>query len=205
MGFYQDRVVPFLLHHSMKDKRLARLRQRVAPKATGRVLEIGIGSGLNLPLYSIDVDSVFGVEPSAALLARAREAAAALPFQTTLHEGSAEALPFDERDFDTVVTTWTLCTIPDAVRALAEIRRVLKAEGRLLFIEHGHAPDPRVAAWQDRLNPLWRCIAGGCNMNRPIDTMICDAGFTIERLETGHMIQGPKPLTYLFEGAARPS
>ena len=205
MGFYQDRVVPFILHHAMKDGRLAGLRQRVAPQASGRVLEIGIGSGLNLPLYGSEVTAVFGVEPAQPLLARAERAAEDLPFQVSLHGCSAEALPFDDRDFDTVVTTWTLCTIPDAERALAELRRVLKPEGRLLFIEHGHAPDPRIAAWQDRLNPVWRCIAGGCNMNRPIDRLITDGGFRIERLETGHMIQGPRPLTYLFEGAARPA
>lgn len=204
MGFYQDRVVPFLLHHGMKDQKLARLRQRVAPHAGGRVLEIGVGSGLNLPFYSSDVTALFGIDPSPPLLARARQAASGFPFPTSLHEGSAEALPFDTSDFDCVVTTWTLCTIPDAARALAEIRRVLKPDGRLLFIEHGHAPDPRVAAWQDRLNPLWRRVAGGCNMNRPIDRMIGDGGFRIERLETGHLIQGPKPLTFLFEGVARP-
>ena len=205
MGFYQDCVVPFVLHHGMKNARLNQLRRRVAPHASGRVLEIGIGSGLNLPLYGPEVGQVFGVDPAAPLLARAGRAAGDVPFKVSLHEGSAEALPYDDRDFDTVVTTWTLCTIPDAARALAEIRRVLKPEGRLLFIEHGHAADPRVAAWQDRLNPLWRRVAGGCNMNRPIDRMIGAGGFRIERLETGHLIQGPKLLTYLFEGVARPN
>jgi ubiquinone/menaquinone biosynthesis C-methylase UbiE len=118
-------------------------------------------------------------------------------------EGSAEEVPLEKASFDTVVTTWTLCTIPDADRALREMRRVLKPGGRLLFVEHGRAPDPKVVWWQDRLTPIWKLIGGGCHLNRPISSLIEGAGFRFERLETNYM-PGPKPMTFMYEGSARP-
>lgn len=202
MGLYQRHILPFLLHHAMKQQDLMALRRRLLPAASGRVLEVGIGSGLNLPLYGSAVASVLGIDPSNELLAKAAQAARALPLKVDLLACGAEDIPAPAGSFDTVVTTWTLCTIPGAERALKEMRRLLKPDGRLLFVEHGHSPEPRVAAWQDRLNPLWTRCAGGCNMNRPIDALIRGAGFRIDRLETGYMVKGPRPLTYLYEGMA---
>jgi ubiquinone/menaquinone biosynthesis C-methylase UbiE len=120
-----------------------------------------------------------------------------------LVEGSAEAIPLESNSVDTVVTTWTLCSIPDAARALREMHRVLKPTGRLLFIEHGRAPEENVRWWQDRLTPTWKCIGGGCHLNRAIQSLIEDAAFRFDRFETGYM-RGPKPLTFIYEGSARP-
>ncbi len=116
----------------------------------------------------------------------------------------AEAMPFDDNGFDSVLVTWTLCSIPDVASALAEMRRVLKPDGELIFIEHGLAPEPRVAAWQHRLNPIWSRVAGGCNLDRGIDSLIAAAGFTVTGLETGYLVKGPRPLTYHYKGRARP-
>lgn len=202
MGLYHRYVLPWLLHLTMKNREARRCRGRIIPAAQGRVLEVGIGSGLNLPFYSGEVESVTGVEPSAALLAMARRAAKDLPFPINFLEGGAEQLALDDRSFDTIVTTWTLCTIPEGALALAEMRRVLRPGGELLFIEHGLSPDPRVAAWQRRLNPAWNRCSGGCNLDRSIDRLIRDAGFAIKRMETGYLIQGPRPMTFHFEGRA---
>jgi ubiquinone/menaquinone biosynthesis C-methylase UbiE len=120
-----------------------------------------------------------------------------------LIEGSAELIPLEDRSVDTVVTTWTLCSIPDARRALREIYRVLDPIGRLLFIEHGRAPDPNVRWWQDHLTPIWKRLGGGCHLNRAIKMLIEDAGFRFERIDTGYML-GPKPMTFMYEGSARP-
>lgn len=205
MGFYDDRILPHLIHLSMRNRQVARHRQRVIPAATGRVLEIGIGSGLNLPFYSKGVTAVVGVDPSARLIAMARRAADSLPFGVEFVDQSAEALPFEDRSFDSVVSTWTLCSIPDARAALTELRRVLKPGGELIFIEHGASPDDRVASWQNRLNPIWTRFAGGCQINKPIDTMIADSGFSITRLETDYLVAGPKVLTFHYDGRASPA
>jgi len=204
VGLYEKYLLPRLLHHSMKNKEASRYRKRIIPAARGRVLEIGIGSGLNLPFYGREVRSVTGVDPSAELLAMARRHAGDLPFEVEFHMRGAEHLPFDDRSFDSVVSTWTLCTIPQAVEALEELRRVLRPDGELIFVEHGLSPDTRVAAWQSRLNPLWNRCSGGCHLNRPIDRMIRAAGFRIKRLETGYLLQGPRPMTFHFRGGAGP-
>lgn len=203
MGFYGRHVLPCLLHAAMQQEVLLPYRARVAGAAEGRVLEIGIGSGLNLSLYGAAVTEVVGVDPSRALLSRAAAAGAQCQAPVTLIEGSAEALAFGCRSFDTVVTTWSLCTIPDAGRALAEVRRVLRPGGALLFVEHGRAPEPIVARWQDRLDPIWTRIAGGCHLNRPIDTLLGSAGFRVDTLSTTR-VPGPRTHTFLFEGRARP-
>jgi ubiquinone/menaquinone biosynthesis C-methylase UbiE len=203
MGIYADRIVPVLIDLSMRDKLLRPYRRRVIGAAEGSVLEIGIGSGLNLPLYGANVTRVTGLDPSPRLLAKAREAARGIAAPTAVIEGSAETIPLDDASIDAVVTTWTLCTIPDALRALAEMRRVLRPSGRLLFVEHGRAPDAGVRWWQDRLTPMWRRIGGGCHLNRAISDLITGAGFRIEHLDTGY-IRGPKPMTFMYEGSARP-
>jgi ubiquinone/menaquinone biosynthesis C-methylase UbiE len=201
MGFYQDRIVPLLVHLAMSNPQLAGYRQRTIASARGRVLEIGIGSGHNLPLYSGEVSAVCGIDPSAALLRRARAHGAP---NLVLVNGSAETIPFESGIFNTVVTTWTLCSIPHAHAALREMSRVLRRDGTLLFVEHGLAPDDGVARWQNRLTPCWKCFAGGCHLNRKIDDLIEESGFRIERLDKGYL-RGPNPLTYMYEGIARPA
>jgi len=203
LNLYHDHVLPRLIHFAMRQHQLADYRNRVVPAAEGRVLEVGIGSGLNLPLYAPGVDEIVGLDPSPQLLAKAREATERISIPVELIEGSAERIPLYNRSIDTVVTTWTLCSIPDVQRALGEMRRVLKPSGRLLFVEHGRASDPRVCRWQDRLTPLWRRIAGGCHLNRAISELIESAGFRIEQLETGYM-RGPKLMTFMYEGSVRP-
>jgi ubiquinone/menaquinone biosynthesis C-methylase UbiE len=203
MGFYKDRILPYLIHHAMRQKDLAAYRSRVVPAAEGRVLEIGVGSGLNLPFYSAKVRHVIGLDPSPKLLSMARQAARPAMAPAEFVEGSAEAIPLEDRSVDTVVTTWTLCSIPDAPRSLREMRRVLKPGGHLLFVEHGRAPDASVRWWQDHLNPAWKRIGGGCHLNRAIKTLIEGAGFQFERIETGYM-RGPRPMSFMYEGSARP-
>ena len=186
----------------MRSGRLRPFRERVVGAAEGRVLELGAGSGLNLPLYGAGVREVLALEPSAQLRRIAARRPAAVP--THWLDASAEALPLEDASVDTVVTTWTLCTIPDAERALAEAQRVLRPGGRLLFVEHGRAPEPSVARWQDRLDPYWGRIAGGCHLNRPIDRLIADAGFRLTALSSERSLPGPATHTFFYEGAATP-
>ena len=202
MGFYNDHVLPYLIHLSMRNRRVAKHRQRIIPAARGRVLEIGIGSGLNLPFYSGEVTELVGIEPSARLAEMARRSAGDTPFDVRLEPHSAEMLPFENQSFDSVVSTWTLCSIPDVRAALAEMRRVLKPGGDFIFIEHGASPDAGVAAWQRRVDPVWTRFAGGCHVNRPIDDLIERSGFRISRLETGYLVEGPRVLTFHYEGRA---
>jgi ubiquinone/menaquinone biosynthesis C-methylase UbiE len=201
--FYQNQIVPLLINWSMRQRNLAAYRSRIIPAAEGRVLEIGIGSGLNFPFYSPNVAHVIGLEPSPKLLAMARRVQRASSGPVEFIEGSAEAIPLEDASVDTVVTTWTLCSIPDALRALRETRRVVRPGGRLLFVEHGRAPDANVVWWQDRLTPTWKRLGGGCHLNRAIGTLIEGAGFQFDRLETSYM-RGPKPMTFMYEGCARP-
>lgn len=202
MGFYNDVILPRLCDLAMRNKDMLPYRERVIGGAEGRVLEIGIGSGLNLPFYR-NIREVIGLEPAPRLIAMARRAAESISTPVALIEGSASAIPIEDRSIDTVVTTWTLCTIPDAARALSEMKRILKPSGRLLFVEHGVAPEARVRSWQNWLTPAWKRISGGCHLNRPIRSMIADAGFDFERLEAGYM-PGLKPIAFLYEGSARP-
>ena len=202
MSLYQDRILPYVIHASMRQRSLAAYRERVIARAAGRVLEIGAGSGLNFPLYGGTIEHIVALDPSPKLLAMARRAAGKAARPVELLEASAEAIPLPDRSIDTVVTTWTLCTIPDTARALAEMRRVLKPDGRLLFVEHGRSPDAGVRRWQDRLTPLWKRLGGGCHLNREITDLIENGGFRIEHLDTGYM-RGPKPMTFMYEGRAR--
>jgi ubiquinone/menaquinone biosynthesis C-methylase UbiE len=204
MGFYSDIILPKLCDLAMHNQQLVPFRQRVIGAAEGRVLEIGIGSGMNLPFYRPPVRQVLALEPTPRLVAMARTRSLATSMPVSFLEASAEAIPLDEHSVDTVVTTWTLCSIPQAATALADMRRVLRPGGKLLFAEHGLAPDEGVRRWQDRLTPAWRCISGGCHLNRPIRAMIEGAGFRIDRIETGY-IPGLKPMAFMYEGSARPN
>jgi ubiquinone/menaquinone biosynthesis C-methylase UbiE len=203
MGFYQDQIVPRLTAWSMRNQENLPYRRRVTSAAEGRVLEIGIGSGLNLPLYPAAVREIVGLEPSAKLAEMTRHAARDSSMPVSLIEGSAEAIPLDSAGFDTVVTTWTLCTIPDADRALREMRRVLKPGGQLLFVEHGRSPEAGVHIWQDRLDPIWKRFTGGCHINRPIRSLIENSGFRVEAIETGYG-KGPRLVAFMYEGRATP-
>ena len=186
----------------MRQKTFTAYRQRITSLAEGDVLEIGIGSGLNVPLYGDRVTHLFGIDPSPKLLSMASATAADAGRSVSLLEESAEAIALDDDTIDTVVTTWTLCTIPTVRPALDEMRRVLKSSGRLLFVEHGRSPDASVRRWQDRLTPVWKRVGGGCHLNRPIRDLIEGAGFRVDQLQTGYM-KGPKPLTFMYEGSAR--
>lgn len=204
MGFYSDVILPRLCDFAMRNKLLVPIRERVIGAAEGRVLEIGVGSGLNLPFYRAPVREVLALEPAAKLVTMARRAPRGAGMPISFLEASAEAIPLADHSVDTIVTTWTMCSIPHADTALAEMRRVLRPGGKLLFVEHGLAPDEGVRRWQDRLTPAWRCISGGCHLNRPIRAMIEGAGFSIDRIETGY-IPGPRPMTFMYEGSARPN
>ncbi len=200
---YAKYVLPRFIDLSMRNKETARARADWVPRARGDVLEVGIGSGLNLPFYSAEVRRVYGVEPSAELQKMARKRMASQAAQVEFLSQSAEDdLPLSDMSIDTVVMTWTLCSIPDPLKALRQMKRVLKPNGHLIFIEHGRAPDSRVAAWQDHLTPLWKRIGGGCHLNRKIDELLVGAGFTIDELRTTYL-PGPRPMTYTYQGFAR--
>lgn len=201
MSFYETKVLPKLLNLVMQNKEMSRQRRALIPDAAGRVLEIGIGSGLNLPLYGAGVTEVIGVDPSMELQAYARERAKGKPFPVQFIGLSGEQIPLDAGSVDMAVSTWTMCTIPDAAKALAEVRRVLKPGGRLLFVEHGAAPDAGVARWQNRLDGMWGKMCGGCHLNRQIDALVTGSGFRIDRLDTLYL-KGPRPMTFTYRGSA---
>jgi len=205
MGLYAKYIWPLLIDVGMRNKDTSRLRAAWIPHARGDVLEIGIGSGLNLPYYSPEVQRVYGVDPSLELqrMARKRAAAGRLPVEF-LAQSAEQPLPLPNASIDTVVVTWTLCSIPDVSPALQQMHRVLKPSGRLIFLEHGRATDPRVVAWQDRLTPLWKRFTGGCHLNRKVDELIAAAGFRITELQTCY-VPGPRPITYTYQGCAQPA
>ena len=180
---------------------LEQYRREVVGAATGRVLEVGVGSGLNFPLYGKQVETVVGIDPSPRLLAIARRRADAAGVRAEFLQGSATAIPLADSTIDTVVMTWTLCSIPDPLVALREMRRVLKPDGTLLFVEHGLSPEPGIERWQHRLTPIWRHVAGGCHLDRKMDDLIRSADFDLTELRTEYA-SGPRPMTYMYLGRA---
>ncbi len=199
VGLYARHVLPRLIDLAMRSRDVMAEREKLVPRAAGTVLEVGVGSGLNLPLYGPAVERLYGLDPSPELARMARRRLRQIRFPVRLITGSAEAVPLPDGSMDTVVSTWTLCSIPDPARALAEIRRVLRPGGRFIFIEHGRSPDARVLAWQDRLDSVWQRMAGGCHLNRAMDTLIASGGFRISEIERGYN-RGPRPFTYLYKG-----
>lgn len=202
MSMYERWVLPLLIDLTMRNPEARRYREQLVPRARGRVLEIGIGSGLNLPYYGAEVERLYGLDPSERLLGMTRRRGAKMSFPVELVPASAEAIPLAERSVDTVVCTFTLCSVPDPRAALAEMRRVLRPDGALLFAEHGLAPDTSVQRWQRRLNPYWRAIAGGCNMDRKMDDLIRAAGFQVADASAEYT-KGPRILSFVFAGSAR--
>jgi ubiquinone/menaquinone biosynthesis C-methylase UbiE len=203
MTWYEEKVLPSLINLACGTKPTRKQREKIVPRATGDVLEIGFGSGLNLPFYDREkVRHIWGLEPSSGMRRLASKAIARSPLDVELIDLPSEEIPLDDDSADTVLVTYTLCTIAEVAQALHGVRRVLKAEGRLLFCEHGKAPDSSVQKWQDRLNPAWKKIAGGCNVNRDIVALLEEAGFLIED-DNRMYIPGLKALTYNYWGAAR--
>jgi ubiquinone/menaquinone biosynthesis C-methylase UbiE len=204
MGFYTDRILPRLINRFMDDDEFVAHRKPCLEGISGQVLEIGFGSGLNLPYYPAEVRKLYALDPATLgrRLAEARIAACSFPVEFVGLYG--EAIPLNDATIDAAVSTWTLCTIPEPGRALDEIRRVLRPGGRLHFVEHGRSPDPKVARWQDRLTPIQKVVGGGCHLNRKIDVLVREAGFEMERLENVYM-KGPKIGTYLYKGVAVPA
>jgi len=204
MGLYRKYILPRATHFACSLRPAMQQRARVVPLASGRVLEIGIGSGLNLPFYAPGmVEHLWGLDPSRELWALAQANRESVDFDVEFIEAPAACIPLASASADSVVITYTLCTIPEVLPALEEVRRVLKPGGRLLFCEHGAAPDLAVRRFQDRLNPVWRLLAGGCNLNRPVPDLLERGGFRIDELQAGY-ITGWKPVSFNYWGTARP-
>jgi SAM-dependent methyltransferase len=201
VGFYEDQVLPRVINVLLGTREFKGIRARVASGLSGEILEVGFGSGLNVPFYPTGLQRVLAVDPATTgrKLAAKRVAASTVPVEYVGLNG--ESLPLDSESVDHVLITWTMCTIPAVEQALGEMRRVLRPGGQLHFAEHGLSPDPKVALWQDRLNPFQRWWAGGCNLNRPIGSLVTEAGFDLTTLETFY-IKGPKPTSYMYEGVA---
>lgn len=202
MSLYAKYVLPHLINLAMRNKDVTRLRSESVLQAHGDVLEIGIGSGLNLPFYRSAVRHVYGVDPSLELQNMALKRASVAPFEVTFFRQSAEdRLPLADSSMDTIVMTWTLCSIPNPTAALWQMRRVLKPNGRLIFVEHGRSTDATVTAWQDRMTPIWKRIGGGCHLNRKVDDLIRTAGFQVAE-QKNFYLPGPRPMTYTYQGVA---
>ena len=204
IGFYEEQILPRFVDVALGGRQFARLRARVAAQLDGEVLEVGFGSGRNVPYYPPSVKRVQAVDPAVVgrNLAARRIAATPVPVEYIGLDG--QLLPLEDGTIDHVLTTWTLCTIPDVHAALVEIRRVLRLGGALHFLEHGRSPQRNVARWQDQLTPLQRRIAGGCHLNRPIDQILPDSGLVVNQLDN-YYLKGPKVLGYMFEGVATKS
>lgn len=202
MGFYASYIFPRLMDRFMRGEEFQRLRGELLQQAVGEVLEIGIGTGLNLPHYGSNISRVQAVDPASMLPTRIAERRAVVNFPVEITQHSAEQLPYKDRTFDYVVSTWTLCTIPDPVLALQEVKRVLKPGGRFLFLEHGRSDDQKIAVWQDRLNPIQNVIGCGCNLNRRIDHIITQAGLKIYQLDRFTMETVPRLGGEMYLGTA---
>lgn len=204
MGFYEERILPHLIDYSCSVGQVMKLRSQVVPRAAGVVLEVGMGSGINLAFYNPEtVELVYGLEPSEGMRRKARANLDQSPVTVEWLDLPGEKIPLQDNSVDTVLLTFTLCTIPDWQAALQQMKRVLRPRGELLFLEHGQAPDERVRKWQHRITPGWKKIAGGCHLNRPIAELIREAGFEITELENLYMPKAPKFAGYIYKGRAQ--
>ena len=202
MGIYQKYILPRLIHFSCSQGPTMRQREKVVPLASGRVLEVGIGSGLNLPFYDRSkVTRLWGLEPAAEMREMTRRAASDIDLDVELIDLPGEEIPLESDEVDTVVVTYTLCTIPDTRQALNQVARVLRPGGTLIFCEHGTAPDAGVRRWQNRMNPVWNRIGGGCHLNRDIPGLIEQGGFRIVSMDSMDL-PGWRPATFNYWGVA---
>ncbi len=203
-GWWDRHVVPRMIRCACGQPAIAELRQKVVPQATGEVFELGCGGGLNQPFYNGEAVTAFsGIDPSPSLMADARAAAEQRGWQATLRQATGEAIPFADASFDTVVCTYTLCSVQDPAQVLSELRRVLRPGGRLLFLEHGRAPDPGVEAWQRRIEPVWKRLLGGCHLTRPVAAAVRAAGFAVEQTEGCYVPGTPRFAGWMEWGVAR--
>ncbi len=201
MNLYDKYILPKFLNCACGSKPINYQRQKVVPLAKGKVLDIGIGSGLNIPFYNSDkIDKVIGIDPSHELIDLAKDLVNNSQTSIKLVIGSAESIPYPDNFFDTVLVTYTMCTIPNVVAANKEMWRVLKDDGKLIFCEHGLAPDKEISKWQHRIDPFWGKIAGGCHLNRDIQKLITDAGFSFESLNKMYLPSTPKFAGYNYWG-----
>ena len=204
MGFYDKYILPKFLNCACGTKPINYQREKIVPLAKGIVLDIGIGSGLNIPFYNkSNIDRLYGLDPSEELLKIAKPIAKKNELEIEFLQCGAEAIPLPDQSIDTVLITYTMCTIPDIKLSNSEIMRVLKPEGQLLFCEHGLAPDKNIAKWQRRINPIWSKIAGGCNLNRDIPKLITSSGFKISNMEEMYLPSTPKFAGYNYWGVAK--
>jgi ubiquinone/menaquinone biosynthesis C-methylase UbiE len=203
MGFYDRHILPRMLNAAMSAKPITYQRRKVVPRAQGRVLEIGFGAGHNLPFYdATKVERIWALEPAAEMRVRSAERRAASAIPLEFIDLPSEKIPLDAESADTVLVTYTLCTIPDVMAALGEMRRVMKPAGRMIFCEHGEAPDESVRRWQRRITPFWKKIGGGCNVGRPIPRLIADGGFRVDDIETMYLPGTPRFAGFNYWGSA---
>lgn len=202
MGFYCEHIFPRLMEWVMAREEFCRLRSGLLASVHGEILELGVGTGLNLAHYPHTIAELHGIDPASLLPKIVASRSVRASFPVYFQQQTAETLPYIDRRFDYVVSTWTLCTIPDAVRALQEVGRVLKPGGKFLFLEHGRSNDQKIAVWQDRLNPLQNVIGCGCNLNRQIDRMISQSGLTITHLDRFSMQGVPRLAGEMYQGTA---
>lgn len=203
-ALYDAHVMPRLVTFACGGGAIEHRRRAVVPLARGRVFEIGCGGGLNLPLYDRERVTVFaGIDPHPGLLERSRSRARARGWEVDIRQGAGEDIPFADRGFDTVVCTYTLCSVSDPRQVLRELRRILKPGGRLLFLEHGRAPDPDVVRWQFRIEPAWTPLAGGCHLTRRIGASLRANGFEVEPIGQAYLARAPRPLGWMEWGVAR--
>jgi len=203
MGFYENQILPHMINLACGAKPVRKQREKVVPHAEGRVLEVGMGSGLNIEFYNPDkVEMVWGLEPSEGMRKKAWPRVQAAPFRLEWLDLPGEEIPLEDNSADSIVVTYTLCTIPDWKAALEQMRRVLKPGGKLLFSEHGAAPDEAVRRWQARINPFWKKLAGGCNLNREIPRLLRSGGFDVRQLKTMYVPSTPKIAGFTYWGYA---
>jgi ubiquinone/menaquinone biosynthesis C-methylase UbiE len=203
MGFYDRHILPFLLNAAMSAKPISYQRRKVVPRAEGRVLEIGFGAGHNLPFYdATKVTHLWALEPAKEMRARAASRVKDSPLKIEFLDLPGEEIPLEDEAADTVLVTYTLCSIPDVMKALSGMRRVLKSSGHLIFCEHGEAPDENVRKWQRRITPVWKRIGGGCHVGRAIPKLIQDAGFAVRDMETMYLPGTPRFAGFNYWGSA---